>query len=79
MRITQTSTGDNAGRFTLHAYHNASNGMDFYLVTHYYSAIAVKSCMLGGDVTQFIDNTVSLTALRSTDDPFSWRPTLARV
>jgi len=61
LKITQGSTGDNVGRFTLHAYHNASNGLDFYLITNNYAAMAVKSCMLGGNSTQLITNTVSVT------------------
>jgi hypothetical protein len=63
LKIDQTTMGStNAGRYALHAYTNASNGMDFYLLTNNYTAIAVKSCMLGGNATQLITNTYSANA-----------------
>jgi hypothetical protein len=51
--------GGNDGNFSLHAYNNPYGGIDFYLLTSAYTAIAVKSCMLQGDATQLINNTPS--------------------
>ncbi|MBW4891676.1 hypothetical protein KXQ82_18270 [Mucilaginibacter sp. HMF5004] len=64
LKIDQTTMGStSAGRYSLHAYTNSGNGMDFYLLTNNYTAIAVKSCMLGGgNATQLITNTYSANA-----------------
>jgi len=64
LKIDQTTMGStNAGRYSLHAYTNSANGMDFYLLTNNWIAIAVKSCMLGGgNATQLITNTYSANA-----------------
>ena len=58
--INQTTMGgSNDNRFTLHAYNNLAGGIDFYLLTSNYTAIAVKSYTLGYDATQLITNTTS--------------------
>ncbi|WP_345954228.1 hypothetical protein [Mucilaginibacter sp. PAMB04168] len=56
-QVTQGSM--NAGRYSLKGYTNANNGMDFYLQTNSWTAIAVKSCVIGNNPTQLVENTVS--------------------
>jgi len=60
LKIDQVTTGStSAGRYTLHAYTNTANGIDFYLLTNNWTAIAVRSCMLGGNAAVLIPNTTS--------------------
>ncbi|MBW4890135.1 hypothetical protein KXQ82_10430 [Mucilaginibacter sp. HMF5004] len=63
LKIDQVTLGStNGGNYTLHGYTNSTGGIDFYLLTYYYTAIAVKSCMVGGNPTQLITNTTSTSA-----------------
>ncbi len=56
-----TMASNNADRYSLHAYNNSGGGIDFYLLTNNFTAIAVKSVMLGGNATSLISNTTSLS------------------
>ncbi|MCX2495311.1 hypothetical protein OQX63_17605 [Pedobacter sp. PF22-3] len=59
LRITKFTTGGISDRYSLHAYHNTNGNIDFYLITNHWTAIAVKSCMFGGDATKLVVNTVT--------------------
>ncbi|MDQ0638310.1 hypothetical protein QF042_001875 [Pedobacter sp. W3I1] len=59
LRITKFTNGGLSDRYSLHAYNNANGNIDFYLITSNWIAMAVKSCMLGGDATRLIVNTVT--------------------
>jgi hypothetical protein len=57
--INRITMGSDNYTYKLRAYTNAGAGIDFYLLTSNYSAIAVKSCLLGSNATQLINNTTS--------------------
>jgi hypothetical protein len=59
LRITKFTNGGLSDRYSLHAYNNPNGNIDFYLITNNWTAMAVKSCMLGGDATRLILNTVT--------------------
>ncbi|MFD2581629.1 hypothetical protein ACFSR6_03945 [Pedobacter vanadiisoli] len=61
LRITKFTNGGLSDRYSLHAYNNPNGNLDFYLITNSWTAMAVKSCMLGGNAIQLITNTVSET------------------
>lgn len=59
LKITKMTHGGVSDRYSLHAYNNSNGNLDFYLITSNWTAIAVKSCMLGGDATKLVVNTVT--------------------
>jgi hypothetical protein len=59
LKITKMTQGGVSDRYLLHAYNNSNGNLDFYLITSHWTAIAVKSCMLGGDATKLVVNTVT--------------------
>jgi len=61
LKITKMTHGGVSDRYSLHAYNNSNGNLDFYLITSSWTAIAVKSCMLGGDATKLVVNTVTET------------------
>ena len=61
LKITKMTHGGVSDRYSLHAYNNSNGNLDFYLITSHWTAIAVKSCMLGGDATKLVVNTVTET------------------
>lgn len=64
LMINQTTIGSsNGGRFTIKAYRNSNNSIDFYIVTNNWSSLAVKSVIITGSngAQKVVNNTYSAT------------------